>query len=212
GATASLRGRYEMGCGGARDEPGATDVERHDFRPERIIGLGQRLARDQRTGVVDQHVQSAEKPYRFAHELLAFCRFGEIGGSVSVPSAERFRFSLQSAGGIGAAAVVNEDVAAGREQLTAGGETDTLGACGDECAFAVELMHVRSHGKTQASSVGTDQTSHGGFSFFRRARYAAAEHTSSDSGSHKPWVRLWDTAGTKWPVVWLHRPDMPPAW
>jgi hypothetical protein len=36
---------------------------------------------------------------------------------------------------------VDEHVTAGREQLAADGETDTLGAGGDEGAFAVESMH-----------------------------------------------------------------------
>ena len=60
---------------------------------------------------------------------------------MSVASAERLRFSLQSAGRIGAAAIVNEHVAAGREQLAADCETDTLGAGGDEGALAVKSMH-----------------------------------------------------------------------
>ena len=115
GATAGLRSSHEVRCGGARDAAGATDIERHDVRPERVVGLGQCLARHQRTGVVHQHIQSTEKLHRFAHEPFALGRFGEIGGSVSVASAERFRFSLQSAGGIRAAAIVNEYVAAGRE-------------------------------------------------------------------------------------------------
>jgi len=38
----------------------------------------------------------------------------------------------------------------------------------------------------QASTVGTCHTSHVGFSLARCARYAAAEHTSSDSASHRP--------------------------
>lgn len=130
-----------MGCGGARDAASAIDVERHDLRPERVVGLGLGFARYQRTGVVHQYIQSAEKLHRFAHEPFAFGRVGEIGSSVSVPSAERFRFSLQSAGGIGAAAIVNKNVAAGREQLAADSETNTLSAGGDEGAFAVEFMH-----------------------------------------------------------------------
>ena len=141
GATAGLCSCYEMGRGGSRDAVTAAKIERHDLLPECLVGLGQGLARHQRAGVVDQHIQSAEKLYSFADDPFAFGRFREISGSVSVPSAERFRFSLQAAGGIGAAAIVNEYVAAGWEQLAADSETDTLGAGGNEGAFAAKFMH-----------------------------------------------------------------------
>ena len=54
---------------------------------------------------------------------------------------QRFGFSLQFPGSIGAAPIVNEHVASGGEQLSADRETDTLSAGGDQGAFAVELMH-----------------------------------------------------------------------
>jgi hypothetical protein len=58
-----------------------------------------------------------------------------------VPPAETSGFNLQSPGGVGAAVIVNEQVAAGCEELAADGEADTLGTGGDESTLAVELMH-----------------------------------------------------------------------
>lgn len=123
--------------------PGAVDIERHDLRPEVVVGLGQGSACHQRTGVVDEHVQAAEKPHRFIDDAFAFRRCGEIRCRMSVASGGRPGFNLQCAGRIGAAAIVNEDVAAGREQLAADGETDTLGAGGDQRAPAEKFMHGR---------------------------------------------------------------------
>src|SRR6185436_9582328 len=69
---ARLCSSNEMGRGGARDAASAVEIERHDFRPECIVRFGQGPARYQRTGVVDQHIQSAEELHRLAHEPFAF--------------------------------------------------------------------------------------------------------------------------------------------
>ena len=100
-----------------------------------------------------EHIQTAQELHRFGHEPLAFGRFGEIGGGVSVAPAEPLRLGFEAAGGIGAAAVVNEYVAAGREHLAADGEADTLGAGGDEGALAVKFMHGRSEESSIASAI-----------------------------------------------------------
>ena len=63
---------------------------------------------------------------------------------MGITATELSGFGLKFAGRIGAAAVVDEDIATGRQQLAADGEADTLCAGGDEGALALELMHGKS--------------------------------------------------------------------
>jgi hypothetical protein len=130
-----------MGQGGARDAAQAADVQRHDFGPKRIVGLGETLAGHERAGVVDEHIEAAEELHGVGNQPVTAFGLGQVGAGVGVASAEQLRLGFDRARGFGAAAIVDKNIAPGGEQLVGDGEADALGAGGDEGAFALELRH-----------------------------------------------------------------------
>jgi len=113
--------------GGTGDAPETANVERHDLGPELVIGFGEHLARDERAGVVEQHVNAAEKRRRSSHELRAIGSLRQVGTGMGVAPAERFGLA-HGAGCVGAAVIVHKHIAAGGEEMTGDGEADALGA------------------------------------------------------------------------------------
>lgn len=130
-----------MRRGGAGDAPQGIDVEGHDLGPERVVGFRETAARDKGTGVVDEHIESAEALHRGGDESGGAVGGGEIRGRGAGSTTEVLSLGGEGPRAVGAGAVVHEDVAAGGRQLAGDGEADALGAGGDECAFAEEFAH-----------------------------------------------------------------------
>ena len=162
GAAAGLRGGDEMRGGGAGDAAHAADIEGDHIRPESVVGFEQGAAADEGAGVIDQDVEAAEEGDGLGDEGVALLGGGEIGRGAGAAAAEGRGFGRERARALATGAIVDEHVATRAEQVRADGETDALGAGGDEGAFAEKFMHGGRTFKTDeaASIAGRGGLSH----------------------------------------------------
>src|SRR5687768_1195821 len=75
-AASALGREGKMREGGTSHSSHAAKIERHRLRPKLVVGRRERSPPDERTGVVDQNAEAAEKTHRLSHDSLDL--FGRI--------------------------------------------------------------------------------------------------------------------------------------
>src|SRR5687768_7028392 len=102
--------------GGASDSSHAAKIERHGLRPKLVVGRRERSPPDERTSIVDQNVEAAEKSHRLSHDSLDLFGRIEIASPRGTAPSEHAGFVNQRLCRLRTIAVVHENVAAGEKQ------------------------------------------------------------------------------------------------
>ena len=95
-----------MRKGRPSDFPQAAKIERHRLRPKLIVRRRKRSPPDERTGVVDQDVEPAEKRHRLGHDAFRLFRRSEIASTRGTAPTEHARFVHQRFPGRGCALAI----------------------------------------------------------------------------------------------------------
>src|SRR5690606_14494526 len=115
--------------------------------PESVVDLTKLMTRDEGTGVVDEYVDAAEGAGGGFGDIACAGRGRQISRQSAARASEILRTLSQTAGAIGAGAVVDKNIAAGVEQRFADGEADALRPGRDEGAFSGEFVGRGGHGR-----------------------------------------------------------------
>ena len=115
-------------------------VEVDDVGKERIVDLGQRLARDQSAGIVDEHVDAAEAGDEVGDQTLALRGFGKVGSEefgVTTVGAQRRNDRVNVLRGL---AAVDSDLGALPRESLRRGQADPRGRSGNQYALAAQVV------------------------------------------------------------------------